>query len=241
MTAWLNYAWDEVERFHPEFESAAQKAVAQAGLSGQYEWVHHLRTPGNTLIPDFVLRNTNTHKWALALEIKRTPDAVLSIRNQMQAKSYAEAGQQSYPSSYPRYFAISNLEVTILFALNGDHPPIECRIQDGVFKSGEFANTPSETHQKQLAHDLTCLITRVVKDRSPAFDIVWPRILGDFNAAVNSSVALTPVTFTESGKSRRHPAKWSTFPWNDLITLNYWNLSSTRILRIQPKATPATS
>jgi hypothetical protein len=83
----------EVSYYHPEFESAANEALHIAGLDSELEWVHHLRTPSNTVIPDFVLRRRSTHRWLLAFEIKRTKEAVFSTRYQIQAKGYAESNQ----------------------------------------------------------------------------------------------------------------------------------------------------
>src|SRR5579859_1425306 len=111
--SWLNYTQDEVRYFHPEFESAANEALRIAGLQHTHEWIHHIRTPGSTVIPDFVLQRKAGHQWLLAFEIKRRPEGVQSTRNQIQAKGYAETNQHLYPSMAPKYFAISNLEISI--------------------------------------------------------------------------------------------------------------------------------
>ena len=81
---WLDYSDDEVARFHPEFENAGNTALVAMNLDQDFEWIHHAQTPANPLIPDFVLRRRITGQWLLALELKRTKDAVLSIKNQVQ-------------------------------------------------------------------------------------------------------------------------------------------------------------
>ena len=179
---WLDYSVDEVSGFHPEFESAANEALKFAGLNELYEWVHHLRTQGNALIPDFVFRNKRTHQWILAFEIKRTRDAVYSMRYQLQAKGYAESNGHLYPPTAPKYFAISNLEDTVLFAINGDKPPLECRIANGVYASGRFLSGTATSHKQNFIHHLTEICRVVVSNNNPSFDIVWPGILSDFKS-----------------------------------------------------------
>src|SRR3954469_21586488 len=120
---WLEPTQDEVAVFHPEFQAVAREALDAAGLSERFEWQHHPRTAGNSTIPDFVLRRRADGRWLLAFELKRTRDAVLSTRFQIQAKGYAETNRTAFAGSAPCYFAISNMEVTLLFALNGGAPP----------------------------------------------------------------------------------------------------------------------
>ncbi|BAL01505.1 putative methyltransferase [Oscillibacter valericigenes Sjm18-20] len=188
---WLTYDQGEVSHFHPEFKTAANEALKIAGLETQYEWIHHLHTPGNTVVPDFVLRRKNSNQWVLAFEIKRTKDAVYSTRYQMQAKSYAESNQNLYSPTSPKYFAISNLEVTMLFAINGDRPPIECRLTNGIFESGDFCRDMSEMHKQQFIDDLVVICNTVVQTNSPSFDLVWPSVLSEYNS-------FSTATFTDS-------------------------------------------
>src|SRR5690349_19821247 len=93
---WLNYTDDEVARFHPAFQAIATEALHEAHLQNDFEWIHHARNPSNPLIPDFVLRRRVTGQWVLSVELKRTKEAVLSTRNQVQAKAYAETNQHLY-------------------------------------------------------------------------------------------------------------------------------------------------
>lgn len=186
--AWLYPTMGEVGHFHPEFEAAANESLLKAGLDADYEWVHHLRTPNNSVVPDFVLRQKSTQKWLLAFEIKRTKEAVFSTRYQIQAKGYAEQNQHLYVNNAPRYFVISNLEVTILFALRGQRPPIECRIQNGLFESGEFVPGTAVTHRAQFIHDLISITQFVISTTSPQFDVVWPTVLSEFKHYAEASI-----------------------------------------------------
>lgn len=179
--SWLSYSKGEVSHFHPEFEFAANEALRKAGIHKDYEWIHHLRTPGNNLIPDFVLRKKDNHQWILAFEIKRTKEAVFSTRNQVQAKSYAELNQNAYSLSSPKYFAISNLESTVLFALNDNRPPLECRIEGGVYDSGSFIQDSKLVHRDKFIEDLMLLCQTVTQIKKPTFEIVWPGIIQEFN------------------------------------------------------------
>src|SRR3989442_593550 len=183
---WLSYSSDEVLTFHPVFEVIANQALLSLGLHHQLEWVHHLRTPGNPLVPDFVLRRKLTGHWVLAFELKRTRDAVFSTRNQIQAKSYAELNQDRYSPTKPRYFAISNVEITILYALNGDRPPRECRLLDGLFESGTFSSTPEATHKEQFIRDLQRICSIAITAAPPEFDTVWQGVLSDFLSHVDN-------------------------------------------------------
>jgi hypothetical protein len=175
---WLEPTQDEVAVFHPAFEAVAREALEAAGLADRLEWRHHPRTAGNSTIPDFVLQRKSDGRWLLAFELKRTREAVLSTRFQLQAKGYAETNQPSFARSAPCFFAISNLEVTLLFALKGGAPPLECRVKDGTFVSGEFASTSAPEHRAAFARHLAAVVERVAKGAAPEFDEIWPAVAG---------------------------------------------------------------
>jgi len=185
---WLNYSDDEVARFHPEFGNIANATLAATNLDQELEWVHHLRTPASPLVPDFVLRRPATGQWLLAVELKRTREAVLSTRNQVQAKAYAETNQHAYAPGTPRYFAISNLEITVAHALNGNRPPQECRLLGGYFESGNFRTTPVQAHKEQFRRDLGHVIEFATNAQPPVFDTVWPGIMAELLARARQAV-----------------------------------------------------
>ncbi len=201
---WLNYTDDEVARFHPEFQGVGNAALVAMNLGQEFEWIHHARTPANPLIPDFVFRRRATGQWLLALELKRTKEAVLSIRNQVQAKAYAETNQHLYNPIGPRYFAISNLEVTLVHALNGNRPPQECRLEDGYFASGDFSTTPTPTHRDRFQQHIRHIIDLVCGGQPPAFETVWPGILAELLARSEQAAAI-PHALVEEPRTRNWP------------------------------------
>ena len=173
---WLSYTDDEILAFHPEFESAAGDALSQVSHGASYEWRHHPRVAIGT-VPDYVLVDRSTGRWIVVVEIKRTRSAVFSPRFQAQAKGYAEANQARYPPGRPMYFALTNLEITLLCALNGSRPPSECIVEDGLFDSGSFATDSAQDHRSRFVADLSRLVTRALTTTRESFDTVWPNLI----------------------------------------------------------------
>lgn len=195
---WLNYSDDEVKRFHTLFESSANQALIDENLENSLDWDHHNRTPGNKLVPDFVLRDKKSGRWILSLEIKRSKTSLYSTRNQVQAKSYAEVNSDLYLSGKPRYFAISNLENTLLFALKNGAPPNECRLIDGIYQVGDFADLNEEVFRTNLTSVIRAIILRVLDDDPPEYDTVWPRILADLIQQAELVRGTNPIQEPES-------------------------------------------
>lgn len=195
--SWLTYSDDEVTRFHPEFEDAANEALRRLKLDGELEWVHHIRSSSNSLIPDYVLLRRISRHWVLPWELKRRDDSVFSTRNQVQAKGYAETNQHLYAPTAPRYFAISNLEITILAALNGDRPPRECHLLNGTYESGRFKTTSRAAHREQFINDLMGIIRFVTTEQRPQFDMVWPGVLDTLIAHSDALPASAEIAIRE--------------------------------------------
>ena len=187
--SWLRYSDDEVTRFHAEFEGAALVALDELGLADRYVWTHHVRVQGATVIPDFVLVERASGRWIVAFELKRTRESVYSTRFQIQAKGYAELNQVLFPVQRPKFFAISNLEVTQLFALHEGRPPRECRIEGGFFDSGRFLPGTRAAHRRKFIDDLKVMTERWLSVAPIAYESVWPAILREF---INRSSAITP-------------------------------------------------
>jgi BpuSI N-terminal domain/N-6 DNA Methylase len=186
---WLRYSDDEVSRFHAEFESAARVALDDLRLPERYVWTHHVRVQGETLIPDFVLMERTSGRWIVAFELKRTRESVYSTRFQIQAKGYADLNQDKFPLQRPKFFAISNLEVTQVFALHGGRPPRECRIEGGFFDSGRFLPGTAAAHRRKFIDDLKSMTQRWLSAVPVSYESVWPAILLDF---INRSAAIIP-------------------------------------------------
>lgn len=184
--AWLQYTHDEVLDFHPVFETCARAALAEDGMTARYSWRHHLRTTGSALVPDFVLTDAATGRWLLAVEVKRRPESVHSDRFQYQSKSYAEHNRDRYRPAWPAYFAITNLEETILFALNGEAPPRDCLVQGGVYTSGLLADDDEALFLTGLTASIREIVRSVVNEQHPVFDRAWPQVVARFAEAVTT-------------------------------------------------------
>lgn len=174
--AWINYSDGEVAVFHVVFHEIADDALRGLGLAESYSWDHH---PGDSAagIPDFVLRDRETGRWILVVEIKRTRQAVWSTLFQLQAKGYAESNQSKYRNGYAAYYAITNLELTILGALNGSLPPKDCVLKDGVRDTGTFGGTDEALHRQAVHDAISDLIKQVVENATPEYDQVWPAVI----------------------------------------------------------------
>jgi hypothetical protein len=170
----LEYDDDEVRAFHPAFERAGQAALTRAGLDGTLKWEHH--RPTDVGVPDFLLIERRSGRWVLVVEIKRRPSAVFAARSQAQAKLYAEAHQDRFRVGRPVYFAITNLEVGVLAALNAGRPPSECVLANGVTSIASFAGDPAPHHEELLVAYLAQVIERVWTTVTESFDVEWPRI-----------------------------------------------------------------
>lgn len=174
---WLSYSDDEVRVFHPAFQAIADDLLVTMGIATQYRWEHHPASVGVPLTPDFVLVDIASNNWRLVVEIKRTRAAVNSERNQVQAKAYAEFNQLRYGEGWARYFCITNMETTLLFALNGGRPPRDCRVHGMEFDSDSFGAGTGANPQAQFTLDLRAILEHVQSTRTPTFEAVWPGIV----------------------------------------------------------------
>jgi hypothetical protein len=121
----------------------------------------------------------NTNRWILAVEIKRTREAVHSTRYQNQAQTYVTENSTSYDPTRPRYFAITNLERLLLFADRDGQPPRHCRLKDGEFSAGSFAQMTRDEFADALGKCLDSVLDIVLSLEEPQFDVVWPQIIED--------------------------------------------------------------
>lgn len=174
---WLTYSDDEVRSFHPAFKDAVDEALGKACLEDKYKWVHHPSRGPKKIFPDFVLADKKTGQWFLAVEVKRRKEAVYSTRNQYQAKSYAEDNANRYPPQTARFFAISNLETSILFALHDGRPPLECQVKDGTYQSGDFRSDALVDHRAKFIDDWIHVCKSVTSTDHVEFEVVWPSVL----------------------------------------------------------------
>jgi hypothetical protein len=201
---WLNHFDDEVTCFHPQFCLAADSVLNTLGLNGRYHWLHHPHTIGVQVTPDFVLVETSTNRWVFVVEIKRTRASVFSQRNQVQAKGYSEANRLLYTPGRPLFFCVTNLEVTLLFALNGNNPPQDCRVAGMAFDSGSFLPGTATQHRAAFERDFQSLVHSVITTTTVVYDSVWPKLVrqmlshagaSPYNALISTASPAPAVVF----------------------------------------------
>lgn len=130
----LNYTDSEVRDYHPLCERGLKKALEELKLCSKYAVLHH--QVSGTLEMDFALQNTSTKKYLCVIEVKRTPQDVMSTRYQFQAKSYVESnsGNNERP-----YYMLTNLEKAYLFRYDKSLPRVQQQIlEPGLINIGSF-------------------------------------------------------------------------------------------------------
>lgn len=108
---WISYSDKEVECFHPICETILNNALSILGVNDTYKVEHH-RCVGS-LEMDFVISNVSNSKILCVIEVKRTIEAVLSARYQLQAMSYVQQLRSTEKES--DYYILTNLEAVGLF------------------------------------------------------------------------------------------------------------------------------
>jgi len=186
--SYISYEDDEVNVYHPFFETQANAVLVRKGLDSDIEWIHHGRSPSNSLIPDFILREKASKRWLLALEIKRTPSSIYSTRNQIQAQGYVLENVGQYHPDKPKYYVISNLEQIILFAHRNGQTPRYCRLKDGIFQVGTFTSLDAATFSEKLRNQLDLLLDVILSGKSPVYDVVWPQIIDEYVSFASSAI-----------------------------------------------------
>lgn len=216
---WLSYSDDEVRRFHPVFESSAKEALASLKLDGKYRWDHHVRDAASALIPDFVLVERASNRWQVAVELKRRPESLYSERNQVQAKGYADSSALRFRTLWPRYFALSNLEDTLLFAANLSPAVRDCRVDGPQLAVGQLGALTQAEFEAGLTQRISELVDFVLRERDPSPDVSWVRVALAFGAIAEGLVGHGrfarpqsdgwPVVERAFGRSRASEAAYS--------------------------------
>lgn len=140
MSLWMDYSKDEVRFYHPLCEAACNRALKISGLDGQYEIVHHEMT--DSLEMDFVVKNKITGSYLCVIEVKRTPQAIKSMRCQYQAQSYVvnSFGRMEQP-----YFVVTNLEYSYAFRYDASKKSVASQMLfPGLLKNMRFDEAPDE-------------------------------------------------------------------------------------------------
>lgn len=154
-----SYSDDEVSRFHPVFEYAANQALSKVAGGGDIKVSHHRLINGITV--DFAFERISTGKIILLAEIKRTPSDTQSTRTRNQARSYF---LEAKPQTETPYYLTSNLEVTDLFRHDDARPQVSSQLIEGFPLLAGLLSTTIEIDfynalENNIAQSLTLALT----------------------------------------------------------------------------------
>lgn len=141
----IKYTDSEVAIFHPVCEAALGEALYRLGLADSYRVVHHGRT--GSLEMDFSIENVTTGKYLCVVEVKRTPAAVASTRNQYQAMSYV---QMNGSMTERPFYALTNLECVAAFR----YDPAKPRVYQQALEPGIVAVANLAEHDESALTEL---------------------------------------------------------------------------------------
>ena len=163
----ISYTDSETKKFHPICEDALKQAIVALGLSGTYKVKHH--NPAGPITPDFVVENIRTGKYLCVVEVKKTPPAVQSTRNQIQAQSYVIQNQANGLNERP-YYIITNLEKLISFRYNASKPSVRQQmIQPGLESVCDLSIDNEKTITNKLSSVFQRLLDNFTNDQYKEF------------------------------------------------------------------------
>ncbi|MGO4940967.1 BpuSI family type II restriction endonuclease [Fundicoccus sp. Sow4_D5] len=155
-----NYTDGEVISYHPLCEQALNKALIMLNIHDTYEVIHHENING--IIPDFVIKNKDTKKYLMFIEVKRTPDQVTSVRFKNQVQSYVLEAQKSRVEK--PYYVLTNLEVTNFFKYDASNTSVNNQIlEPSPIYNGSFEDE-KETFKSNLINHFKNIITIALHD-----------------------------------------------------------------------------
>ena len=150
-----SYSDDEVTRFHPAFEYAANQALSKVAGGGDIKVSHHRLINGITV--DFAFERISTGKIILLAEIKRTPSDTQSTRTRNQARSYF---LEAKPHTETPYYLTSNLEVIDLFRHDDARPQVSSQLIEGFpLVAGLFSTATENDFYNALENNIVQTLT----------------------------------------------------------------------------------
>ena len=158
----ITYADDEVKVFHKYVEVVLNDFLRENGLESSYRILHH---PGGVVgtVPDFVISDLPSGKWAYVIEVKRSPGSVGSIRSWSQARGYVTDNRDvCWLSTSKPYFLVTNIELTIFFCEHSGTPTQYCLLQDGEKHCSKFGNDATKTLLKFKTNILPKIFKQLV-------------------------------------------------------------------------------
>nr|QIP58412.1 SI/RM fusion protein [Bacillus pumilus] len=139
-----SYGDDEVSVYHPICEAALNQALVNTGLDSTYEVVHHELV--GSIEADFVIKNKQTKKYLLIVEVKRTKSQVSSTRYRLQAQSYVREANIKVEQ---HYYCLTNLEIIDFFKHDPNKPVVSQQIiEPSPIVVGNFSDTVSEFYNR---------------------------------------------------------------------------------------------
>lgn len=156
---WINYSDKEVECFHPICETILHNALSILGVSDTYKVEHH-RCVGS-LEMDFVISNVSNSKILCVVEVKRTIEAVLSTRYQLQAMGYV---QQLRPTEKESdYYILTNLEAVGLYYYSSSRQSVvDQLLNPGIQTIARFYEHDKGEFIEILSNSFATLLKRIL-------------------------------------------------------------------------------
>ena len=154
-------------------------------------------------IPDFVLVNSQSGRYVLIVEIKKSIQAVHSLNYQYQAYNYARDNGPRYVPRRPHYTLITNLEETILFAYRTDSStPLTSRVRNQTYHHGSFYSNDTSEHRNTFINDLSELIQYCLEigdEEVPDYEVSIPVMFNDLTHHIRSLPAVEVRTTPSRG------------------------------------------
>ncbi len=132
------YTDSEVLVFHPYLQSVLESIISEE-YDDRYEVTHHEYI--GDIETDLMVKEKESGRILLIIEVKRVPADVNSTRNQLQAQSYIRQANQGLFISQSPYYALTNIELTNLYKYSEERRSVEeQKIQEGPYETGNFSD-----------------------------------------------------------------------------------------------------
>ncbi len=201
----MNYLWydmDEVSDFHPEVEKCLKQAISILGLESELSVRHHPNILGSTTIPDFGILLKRNNQYVFILEVKRTRQSVESERFWIQTKGYVSALSNQWRANSQKYFAITNLEESILFADRDEHVN-RCLLKGNPIIHGHFEKENNDNFlkiKKSFTESMVSILKSAYENIEPKFTDNWLLLVDSFYSTYQS--ILLDLKITDKIKKR---------------------------------------
>ena len=161
MNSWIKYTDREVDAFHPLCEGILNLALSKTKLEHKYRVEHH-RMVGS-LEMDFVVSNIETGKILCVVEVKRTIEAVMSTRYQLQAQGYVQQLRDNEKEK--PYFILTNLEAVAFYYYSTARPNIyDQLLKPGIHTIGKFKDYSRSKYIEIAAEYFAEILLRIIND-----------------------------------------------------------------------------